>query len=73
MKQLVANFLKMSDGLPGVSALTAAMVNHGSFKLRPIDKNDMNAPIAHGSLQSQLNDHRLEDGGFVNRLKPTKD
>lgn len=21
----------------------------------------------------ELNDHRLEDGGFVNRLKPTKD
>jgi hypothetical protein len=24
-------------------------------------------------VENKLNDHRLEDGGFVGRLKPTKD
>jgi hypothetical protein len=39
--------------------------NQGTETVAPSDQSDQPAP-------TELNDHRLKDGGFVNRLKPTK-
>ena len=55
-----------------------SVLNHHHELNEPNDPNypnDLNHPnhLKHPNHLNELNDHRLEDGGFVGRLKPTKD